>query len=145
MALPTDPLPGKVLDALLRGNSIEAIKLLRASTGFGLKEAKDAIDQHLRRRPASAAIVAAPNPPPAAPAAASPQGSRIEAIRRLREKTGLGLAQAQDAVDSSRREGLLVSSRHAPGEVPRSGRGAWLVAVLAAAAILGYLLFGRSA
>ena len=52
MAQPADPLPGQVLDALLRGNSIEAIKLLRACTGLGLKEAKDVIDQHLRRRTA---------------------------------------------------------------------------------------------
>ena len=37
-------LPSAVTDALRRGNKIEAIKLLRAHTGLGLKEAKDAID-----------------------------------------------------------------------------------------------------
>ena len=37
-------LPDKVVEALKRGNKIEAIKLLRAQTGVGLKEAKDAVD-----------------------------------------------------------------------------------------------------
>ena len=37
-------LPDNVVDALRRGNKIEAIKLLREQTGAGLKEAKDAVD-----------------------------------------------------------------------------------------------------
>lgn len=37
-------LPDNVVDALKRGNKIEAIKLLREQTGVGLKEAKDAVD-----------------------------------------------------------------------------------------------------
>lgn len=37
-------LPDKVVDALKRGNKIEAIKLLREQAGIGLKEAKDAVD-----------------------------------------------------------------------------------------------------
>jgi hypothetical protein len=44
MPSPTDPLPPDVLDALARGNKIEAIKLLRGHTGLGLKEAKDAVE-----------------------------------------------------------------------------------------------------
>ena len=51
MSIPASGLPANVLDALRRGDVIEAIKLLRASTGLGLKEAKDAIDQHLRGKP----------------------------------------------------------------------------------------------
>ena len=38
------PLPGAVVQALQRGDRIEAIKLLRAHTGVGLKEATEAID-----------------------------------------------------------------------------------------------------
>ena len=34
-------LPDKVVEALKRGNKVEAIKLLREQTGVGLKEAKD--------------------------------------------------------------------------------------------------------
>lgn len=37
-------LPADVMLALRAGNKIEAIKLLRAKTGLGLKEAKDAVD-----------------------------------------------------------------------------------------------------
>ena len=37
-------LPGKVVDALRRGDKIGAIKLLREQTGIGLKEAKDAVE-----------------------------------------------------------------------------------------------------
>ena len=37
-------LPDKVVDALRRGDKIEAIKLLREQTGVGLKQAKDAVE-----------------------------------------------------------------------------------------------------
>ena len=37
-------LPAEVLEAVVRGNKIEAIKLLRAARGLGLKEAKDIVD-----------------------------------------------------------------------------------------------------
>jgi hypothetical protein len=39
------PLPAEVRAALEKGEWIEAIKLLRASGGMGLKEAKDVIDR----------------------------------------------------------------------------------------------------
>lgn len=39
-----DAFPPEVSAALVRGNKIEAIKLLRAARGMGLKDAKDAID-----------------------------------------------------------------------------------------------------
>jgi ribosomal protein L7/L12 len=41
--------PPAVLEALRRGQTIEAIKEYRAATGAGLKEAKDYVDE-LRRR-----------------------------------------------------------------------------------------------
>ncbi len=40
-------LPAEAVAAAHRGNLIEAIKLTRAKTGVGLKEAKDAVDAHL--------------------------------------------------------------------------------------------------
>ena len=36
--------PAEAVEALKRGNKIEAIKLTRASTGMGLKDAKDAVE-----------------------------------------------------------------------------------------------------
>ncbi len=42
----SDPIMNpKIQDALHRGNKIEAIKIYRELTGFGLAEAKDAIDR----------------------------------------------------------------------------------------------------
>lgn len=38
------PLPDPVMQAIWRGNKIEAIKLLRRHTGLGLKEANDLVD-----------------------------------------------------------------------------------------------------
>ena len=38
-------LSAPVIDALRRGDKIDAIKLLRSETGLGLKEAKDAIER----------------------------------------------------------------------------------------------------
>ena len=41
----TEPgLPAPVIEALRRGNKVEAIKLLRQQNGLGLKEAKDIVD-----------------------------------------------------------------------------------------------------
>ena len=52
MPIPSDPLPPEVLNALQRGNKIKAIKLLRQSTGLGLKEAKDLVDAaHIESTP----------------------------------------------------------------------------------------------
>jgi ribosomal protein L7/L12 len=46
-------LSSEVIEAIERGNKIEAIKLLRESTGLGLKEAKDIIDAYEDSRPAA--------------------------------------------------------------------------------------------
>jgi len=41
-----DSLPAEALAALSRGQLIEAIKIVRAATGLGLKEAKDLVERH---------------------------------------------------------------------------------------------------
>ena len=43
---PLDGLPAEALAALSRGQLIEAIKIVRAATGLGLKEAKDMVERH---------------------------------------------------------------------------------------------------
>jgi len=144
-----DSLPANVLAALARGHTVEAIKLLRESTGLGLKEAKEAIDRHVAGRPAGVATAippthVSPASLPPAVVAALQQGNKIEAIRLLREKTGLGLKDAKDAVESFRGPSTTAAGLRAPGEVPRSTRGAWLLAALAAIAAVGYFLFSRS-
>lgn len=47
---PGATLPLNVREALDRGQTIEAIKRLRAATGLGLKEAKDRIDEVRHQR-----------------------------------------------------------------------------------------------
>lgn len=46
-----DPLPAEVIAAAERGETIEAIKILRARTGMGLAEAKDAVDAWVEGHP----------------------------------------------------------------------------------------------
>ena len=99
------PLPADVLEALQQGQTVEAIKRLRTATGLGLKEAKEAIDRHLAGRPARPRpSIAAMAALPFAVAAALRKGDKIEAIRLMREKGGLGLKEAKEAVEAYGRE-----------------------------------------
>ena len=131
------PLPADVLEALEQGQTVEAIKRLRTATGLGLKEAKEAVDQHLagepaRPRPSIVAMAALPF----AVAAALRKGDKLEAIRLMREKGGLGLKEAKDAVEAyGREQGAAADYHRAPGEVPRRGGAGWLVFVLVVVAL----------
>jgi ribosomal protein L7/L12 len=97
----TDPdrkaLEDEILRLLAGSRKIEAIKLCRERMGLGLKEAKDLVDGlEAGRRGA---------PPPAAPGDADlldlvRAGRKIEAVKLCRERTGLGLKEAKDAVDA---------------------------------------------
>jgi polar amino acid transport system substrate-binding protein len=136
-----------VQDALQRGNLVEAIKLMRAGTGLGLKETRDALEAYMRGEPPAAGFapkaLAAGAPLPAQVREALDQGNKIEAVRRLRGLTGMGLKEAKDAV-----EGEIDNARPgaggglSPGQVRgSSGLWWWLVALavlgLAAFALLG--------
>lgn len=46
-----------VVSAVHQGNRIEAIKIVRQETGLGLKEAKDLVDDYVRRNPALAQML----------------------------------------------------------------------------------------
>ena len=48
----TNQIPPLVLAALHQGNKIEAIKIIRAQRGIGLKDAKDVVDAYIRENPA---------------------------------------------------------------------------------------------
>jgi len=98
-------------DLLARGEKIEAIKLYREATGAGLAEAK----QYVERLEAGQA---AGGPPPGLDDAfwqslveLLKQGQKIEAIKRYRERTGAGLKESKEAVESlTRQSGLPVGS-----------------------------------
>lgn len=86
-------------DLVRRGDRIAAIKRYRDATGCGLKEAVD----FLARREAPAPATAVNTAPPGAPDPvdeAIRAGQMIQAIKLLRERTGLGLKEARDAVEA---------------------------------------------
>lgn len=60
--LPEHPLPQAAVDALRRGNKIEAIKIVRAELRIGLKEAKDLVEAS-DIGPASSTGIRATQPP----------------------------------------------------------------------------------
>jgi ribosomal protein L7/L12 len=45
-------LPAEAIDALWRGNKIEAIKILRRARNLDLKGAKDKVEEYLKNNPA---------------------------------------------------------------------------------------------
>ena len=47
----TAPFPATAEAALLKGNKIEAIKIVRRERGVDLKEAKDIVEQHVAAHP----------------------------------------------------------------------------------------------
>lgn len=144
MALIPDPLPLDVLDAIQRGNAIDAIKLLRASTGLSLKEAKEFVEQRLRRKPAQAAKGPSPVSFQKSVADALRTDDPEAVLRALGETMGRGVEAAKVAVVPARGKDSDATNGLAPGEVPKSSHRLWLVAVFIAVVLLLRLVFGRS-
>ena len=141
-------LPPAAIEALNKGNLIEAIKLLRSS-GFGLKEAKDILDAYARGKPAPhAPSFSAPSMGQSLPpdvVDALQKGHKIEAIRLMREQTGLGLKEAKDAVDGYQQMHLPAAGGLSPGQVGDTGSGIWWVIVLVLVCLVGYMVLRRLA
>jgi ribosomal protein L7/L12 len=101
---------GPVHDLLNAGRKIEAIKRYRELTGVGLKEAKDAVEALERGeglvmpapRPLAVAVSADAAIDDAELRAHLAADRPIEAIKRYRELTGLGLKESKDAIDALR-------------------------------------------
>lgn len=175
MPNPPQPLPDDVLQALRRGTVLDAIKLLTRS-GFNLQEAKRLVDAELHQSrprgqaphvPPHAGSSHAPHAPtypvpsalrnlhspwPPAIAEALRHGHKIEAIRLLREHTGLGLKEAKEAIEAHAQtmlptvDGLSPRNGLSPGEVPRSsGLGWWLLIAMVIGAGVAWHFMRRSA
>lgn len=108
-----DELKAKVIRLCRDGRKIEAIKLWREATGKGLAEAKNAVEALERGEHVAGPVITsgveafAPGARSHVPMAEIEELIRaerkIEAIKRYREATGLGLAEAKDAVDAIER------------------------------------------
>jgi large subunit ribosomal protein L7/L12 len=127
----SNTLDGRVLALVRAGRKIEAIKLYRDMTGAGLKEAKDAVESLER-----GGAVSAPSDRSSADDLELLEllraGQTIRAIKLYREKTGVGLADAKQAVEAVARANSI--------PVGRSGCGSAVLCAIAAALMLGYLL-----
>jgi len=141
-AMPSDQLPAEAVTAVSRGQLIEAIKIVRARHGLGLKEAKDLVDRY-RSSPAqmyAAAIVAdaegvAQREAQVSRAAleALARDDMVEAVKIMQETSGLGLKQALAAVEAHKRQFPQRIPTVAAGDDSRSGW--WWIAVLLVAAV----------
>ncbi|OGA20694.1 MAG: hypothetical protein A3I02_13945 [Betaproteobacteria bacterium RIFCSPLOWO2_02_FULL_67_26] len=101
-----DSLSGEIRGLLAQGKKIEAIKLVREKTGSPLAEAKETVESIEEGRSpardgltdvASLLRMAKELGPEIGPLIA--QGRKVEAIKLIRERTGMGLKEAKDIVD----------------------------------------------
>jgi ribosomal protein L7/L12 len=155
-------LPPDAIDALARGETIEAIKRVRAATGLGLKEAKDLVDAYRQPGGGATGHASAAGPSsatsalnvgggelivPSAAAAALQRGNIIEAIKLIRDANRLGLKEAKAAVDHLHATSRTSSPLQAhPRRMPTvmqgdRGLGGWMVlAAVVVAAFAWWLL-----
>jgi ribosomal protein L7/L12 len=110
-----DDLAAQVRSLTEAGRKIEAIKLFRERTGAGLKEAKDAVEA-IERGQAPPASSWGDRAFEDEVATLLERGQKIEAIKRYRERTGVGLKEAKDAVEAIQRGESVPSG-------PQSDRG----------------------
>ncbi|MEZ5300995.1 MAG: ribosomal protein L7/L12 [Verrucomicrobiales bacterium] len=92
----------QIAQLIRQGKKIEAIKLLRETTGLDLQRAKEEVER--LQAALDSGMVSPENPeaealPPEVEALLR-QGKKIEAIKRLREATGMGLKEAKERVES---------------------------------------------
>lgn len=143
MTKSADQLPPEVLEALRQGRTVDAIKLLRGTT-LGLRDAMQILDAYKRGTAAQGATRVTVGSVPPEVKEALEHGNKIEAIKRLRAASGVGLKQAKDAVETAHqplKTGPADLKGYSPGEVPRTQNFAWIVVVAVVAFLVGIYLF----
>jgi ribosomal protein L7/L12 len=102
----SDDLAEAVRVLVTQNKKIEAVKLVRERSGLGLKEAKDWVDALETGQPIALAAVPTAAPAPldtleleSAARVLVSQGKKIQAVKLVRDHTGLGLKEAKDWVE----------------------------------------------
>jgi ribosomal protein L7/L12 len=144
--VPRDRLPAEAVVAVSRGQLIEAIKIVRARHGLGLKEAKDMVERyrnnpgyvHAAATAADAEAVSQQGTQVSQAAReALARGDMLEAVKIMQESSGLGLKQALAVVEAHKRRFPQRIPTVATGD---SRSGWWWIAVLLAAAVGAFWL-----
>ena len=141
-------IPPEAIAALSTGNKIEAIKILRNKTGLDLKAAKELIE-HYERTGGSIAhtgnVSTFDNASfPSEAVAALNAGNKLEAIRIIREKTGMGLKDSKDRVeDYIDHTPALKSALDAAHAASMQQFLKWTVALIALAGACAYFIAGK--
>lgn len=97
-----DPLEGEARALLAAGKKIQAIKLWRERTGLGLRDAKLAVEA-LAKTPSPSAGESAEDALEREVRELLAGNKKIHAIKLWRERTGLGLREAKEAVEAMAR------------------------------------------
>lgn len=120
-------LPEHIAGLIRQGRKIEAIKLIREETGVGLAEAKSAVEQLSRDRAFDEPVAMSPEQTDAEVRRLAYAGQKVQAVKLLREQSGLGLKEAVEQV-----ERLPVD----PAMAARGARARLVVVVVMALAVL---------
>jgi len=100
--------PQSVLDHIAAGRKIEAIKEVRALTGYGLREAKETVEAiqrgdlgslQVHHQPDLSSERSDPNELATRVFSLVQDGRKIQAIKEVKDATGVGLAEAKQIVE----------------------------------------------
>jgi ribosomal protein L7/L12 len=92
-------LSAEAINAIERGDLVEAIKLTREHTGLGLKEAKELVESQGRKAALLCGSKASSSTMPMQAVVALQKGKLIDAIKAFREQNGQGLKDSKVAVE----------------------------------------------
>ncbi|MBC8063038.1 MAG: ribosomal protein L7/L12 [Clostridiaceae bacterium] len=104
VGIPETSLDHDLKNLIAKGKKIEAIKEFRKSSGIGLKEAKEYVDNltdiNLILNKIAKQVGVAENSLDEELKILVAKGKKIEAIKQYRKSSGLGLKEAKDYVDN---------------------------------------------
>lgn|SRR5690606_20608230 len=116
----------QAIEATSAGRQLDAIRLLRADNGLGLREAKEAVEAYAsgHRDVVSHDPSAGRYPEPGRAESARidqlmREGREVDAVRELRKATGMGLKDAADWVQARRDLGISAAT---PGSLASASR-----------------------